>query len=170
MECPSCNRRLVGELREDHTYDFRCASCGWGKQTLESTEIVEDIQQIKWRVWPYWGLTLIFAMAGYWLLNGYAVAAFDFAFPDSTAREFFGEATPLLIYGTITLPTYLAMSWMFQPTFEVDDGKWFGWPLNNPFTWDDDYNFMKMVLAIFLWPGKFMIFTVQFTRAVLRGK
>lgn len=29
---------------------------------------------------------------------------------------------------------------------------------------------MKMVLAIVLWLGKFMIFTVQFTWAVLRGK
>lgn len=123
MECPSCNRRLVGELREDHTYNFACASCGWGKETLGSTEIIEDIQQIKRRVLPYWVLTLIFTAAGYWLLNGYAVSAFDFAFPDAAASEFFGDATPFLIYGTITLPTYLAASWVFQPTFEVDDGK-----------------------------------------------
>jgi len=65
--------------------------------------------------------------------------------------------------------TYLMAAYVINVTPDTSNLGWGGTMIDNPFSYEDDRNRAMLKLALFLWPGKVVWWTLGRTWQALRG-
>lgn len=102
---------------------------------------------ISLRLVACWVATLGFAVGPYLILEQ--------LLPVSGSKLFVGYVCGLL--------TYVGLAYLIEPSWDPENLGWWGGRIDNPFTWEDDWNRAMRNLAVALWPGKLMWRTVAHT-------
>jgi len=63
--------------------------------------------------------------------------------------------------GVLLLSVYLLLAWLFSPRPDTSNMGWFGGLLNNPFRISDNVNRWLLFFALFLLPGKLVLYAFQ---------
>ena len=64
---------------------------------------------------------------------------------------------------------YLMAAYVIEPNPDTSNLGWGGTMINNPFSYEDDHNRAMLKIALFLWPGKVVWWTLGRAYRVMRG-
>lgn len=173
MECPMCNRPVEqsespgGELR------LWCPACGWGAGEAEGVEAVlpgagAAPPPALWKIAVLWLLAPVIIVGPYFALRYGLPELFDIGF--SGADEVHARFVAALNgWYWIIMGFYLAAAGLFTPTYDPDNVGWLGGMIDNPFSFQDDFERMKRTLLFLLLPGKVVWMALKLTWARLRS-
>ncbi len=160
MECPVCARPLkrVRDHKTGKAYPY-CQYCGWGYQRLVEAKRKRDASQAQPTLD---GPTLIKLLVS-WLLGTAFVLG-----PYIAIRYLFPErgnwVDPVYWLG---MACYVFIAATVSPNVDRSNLGVGGTAIDNPFTFDDDWNRKLLMLAIALLPGKMVWFALRLTWALL---
>lgn len=83
-----------------------------------------------------------------------------------SATESSGAAAIALLF----VATYCLGAYRFSPRPDLDNVGWLGGLVDNPFRISDDYNRLLVVVAVVLWPGRFVTVSLRDFVGFLRGR
>ncbi|MEM1209787.1 MAG: hypothetical protein AAGI54_11020 [Planctomycetota bacterium] len=90
--------------------------------------------------------------------------------PHVAIVAFVPNAQPwMLITYWLCMATYLAASYLVNVSPDTSNLGLGGTLLNNPFSYEDDHNRAMLKIALFLWPGKLVLWTGVRAYRVIRG-
>jgi len=75
----------------------------------------------------------------------------------------------MLITYWLCMATYLAAAYLINVSPDTSNLGLGGTILNNPFSYEDDHNRVMLKIALFLWPGKLVLWTLVRAYRVVRG-
>ena len=80
--------------------------------------------------------------------------------------------TPFWIHLTywIVMVTYLLAAWTTNPEYDDTNLGWAGGLVDNPFSFEDDFNRLGLAVTLLLIPGKIVVWTLAATWLTLTGK
>ena len=179
MECPKCGQNIQGEKVPDGSLAFFCKACGWGRDHALARKAGMSLEDPPGRIVP---LSIWIKLALSWTaslvitLGPFLVIVFGLpALIDRIGLSNHSDATPAKLSADLTpiywiiLVVYLGLANILSPKFDPDNLGLFGGPwIDNPFTFEDDYNRVLMFFAIVLAPGKFVWFTIHRTIRVMK--
>ncbi|MEM6260236.1 MAG: hypothetical protein AAF711_10440 [Planctomycetota bacterium] len=70
----------------------------------------------------------------------------------------------------LCMVTYLMASYCIEITPDTSNLGWGGTMIDNPFSFEDDHNRAMLKIALFVWPGRVVWWTLGRTWRVIRGK
>ncbi|MFW6059590.1 MAG: hypothetical protein ACODAQ_05380 [Phycisphaeraceae bacterium] len=163
MNCPQCNRTVSQQQMPDGTLVFHCEKCGWGRQRLEAALAGGSGEPAPSAPSPartamtltFWWIVSFIIVLGPYLLLRFGVPALlvDEGQLAADAGQKLAGVLDRHYWWIIGL--YLLISFSVSPQPMSDYYGMFGMPtINNPFTYEDNYNRTMVGLAIVLMPGK----------------
>jgi hypothetical protein len=176
MDCPRCDKPVV----EDHTPDgakiFYCDACGWGKEKAREKKQGAEVAQIRIRYVPlktFLKLILLWLLSVLVVFGPFAALVFGIPIFVEAAEINIEPPTPAGVAGFLTpgywiaIAIYLLISILLSPSYDPDNLGLFGsrW-IDNPLSYEDDFNRTMRSLAILLLPGKYVWYTLRGTLRV----
>lgn len=177
MNCPKCNRKVSQQDMPDGSIVFHCNHCGWGNERLEAARAAgsaavasegPSLAGSAVRLMLWWVASLAVILGPYLLLRYALPMWLD---DQGTHAVQAGEklAAMLDTHYWWMIGGYLLISFTVSPRPISDYYGLFGSPtIDNPFTWEDNYNRTMATLAILLFPGKVVWHTIEQTFYLLR--
>jgi hypothetical protein len=163
MECPMCNRPVKQDETPDGELRLWCPACGWGAGDAPAEEADDHTDQTAvWKLLLLWAAGLTVVIGPYFALRYGLPSLFDIGLRG--ADEAYAKYLAALNgwYG-IGMATYLAAAGLFTPTYDPDNVGFFGGMIDNPFSFQDDYERTKRTLLFVLLPGKVFWAAVKLT-------
>ena len=161
--CPKCDCETRAGTLPDGEVAWYCPECGWGRDRFQKKDhagggrhtAAQSIPAITWLKLPVsWVLSLLIIIDPYltiiysilWLIENQC-----WNFIDISREKLIGVLNPA--YWIIT-GIYLLLAVVLSPTYDPDNLGMFGkrW-IDNPFSYEDDYNRLMQNFAILLLPG-----------------
>lgn len=183
MNCPKCNAEIQKEPQDDGGAVYRCPDCGWGSERLHGraedprdvnrgTLVVSRSTWIKLPIFWLLSLLIVFGPLAAICLGlplGAERAGWDFV--DVTPEELAANLTPGY---WIAMLVYVLVAGNVRMGVDTENLGLFGTWMDNPFSYEDDANRFMLRLAVVLYPGKIVWFTVAGTAKLmwllLRGR
>lgn len=162
MECPACGRPVQQHKLPDGSIDFSCGSCGWGQGPPPPEWQDEPARPSLGRLGLYWVLAVLVVLGPYLALRIGVPMLLD------TGVQAFAEASDRFV-GALNVhywwvaAAYVFLSAAFSPTYDHDKLGWFGGYIDNPFSWQDDWERQKRTWAAILLPGKVVVAAITLT-------
>lgn len=168
MDCPMCGASATQEEQGDALKVY-CARCGWG--TGEAVDAVPDAPVAAtawWWLLLLWVAAVAVVVGPYFALRYGLPELFDIGLPGGDeAHARYLDA--LNSWYAFVMATYLASAGLFTPTYDPDNVGWFGGMIDNPFSFQDDFERMKRTLLIVLLPGKVFWVALKLTWERITG-
>lgn len=179
MHCPSCRAELEEEAIADGTAERFCPACGWGRDRVLQRKIASagglapetPDRRVPAGVWLKlalaWPASVAFVLGPYLAMtHGFPLLAEqqNWGFLHVTSQ---GMAEKLNPYYWIAAAVYVALAALVTPSVDVEDLGLWGTFINNPFSYEDDYNRLMLKIAALLAPGKLIWFTLWGTVRVV---
>lgn len=156
MDCPACNFPIREQKLPDGSVDFSCPKCGWGKGGAAYSRHDEPAR-------PSAGRVAIFILAALLVVFGpYLALRIGIPILFDTGSQAFAEASDRLIaalnfhYWWI-MALYIMLSALISPSYDRENLGWLGGFVDNPFSWQDDWERQKRAWAFFFAPGKAVV-------------
>lgn len=162
MDCPSCAQRIEPKRLPDGSSDYSCPKCGWGRGPARQASNNEPERPSAGRVAGLLLLAIVVVVGPYVALRVGIPIAFD------NGSQAFADASDRLI-GLINIhywwiaALYIFLAAVFSPTYDRDNIGWFGGLVDNPFSFQDDWERQKRAWAFMLLPGKIVITAAAIT-------
>ncbi len=178
MRCPKCAQKVTKQKLPDGSSVFFCDACGWGQDRLENIEqsggttaCPEPVTTAKtWlKLLLFWLLSLLVVFAPFALIVfgvPLLVQKLELNFVTTSPEKIAAALHPAY---WIVIGVYILLSNLFSPQYEPDNLGLFGRPyIDNPFSYEDDYNRTMRTMAFLLYPGKVVGYTVVGTVRVIK--
>ncbi len=154
MDCPACAQPVKQHQGPDGGIAFSCPQCGWGTNAEAKVQHDSDTPR------PSIGLVIgLWPLAWLIVLGPYLALRFGIpAFADTGVTAF--EDASARIVGLLDIhywwifAIYLFLAAVFTPTYDSDKTGWFGGYIDNPFSFEDDWERQKRAWFFMLLPGK----------------
>lgn len=185
MLCPRCGNDVTsGELPGGGTA-FHCETCGWGRQAFEAARVGGEGGEGSEPAAP---LTMgVFArLLGMWIISAAIVLGPYYGIIHggpllaSSITGGLAEVSSARIAEGLTpgywiaMAIYLALGLVFTPKVDMTNLGWFGGMVDNPFSYEDNWNRTLFTFAILLFPAKVVCATLGGTwrlgRRIVTGK
>ena len=168
MECPVCNQPVQQNESPDGELRLWCAACGWGAGDVGDADEVPGEPTALWKLLLLWVAAAIVVVGPYFALRYGLPSLFDIGLRG--ADEAYAKYLAALNgwYGII-MAFYLAAAGLFTPTYDPNNVGWFGGMVDNPFSYQDDFERTKRTVLFLLLPGKLFWAAVKLTWYRLRG-
>lgn len=177
MDCPRCNHHLQPERTDIEGVIYHCTQCGWGSDRLSAQDPTDEnlssltpkIPAATWIKLPIFLSISVLIVVGPFLLLVFGPAVFSI----SVGWEFL-DADPDRIAASLTpgywiaVVLYLILASLIEGGVDFGNLGLFGTTIDNPFSREDDFNRMMLVVTILLIPGKFVNFTLKGTFLILK--
>ena len=157
MECPRCKYPITYVKSSDgNEVVAQCKQCGWGKQP---GGLLDDQMDARPGTLDY--LKLMFAwVVGLALVIGPYVALLIY----------WPSAPPWIhIAYWLGMAVYLMAAATTTPEVDTDNLGWAGGLIDNPFSFQDDFNRKVLFFTIALIPGKIACYAIAATYRLIRG-
>jgi len=168
MECPICNKPVEQNESPDGELRLWCPACGWGAEEASDGDPSGGAPTALWKLPLLWIGAAIVVVGPYLALRYGLPSLFDIGLRG--ADEAYAKYMAVLNgwYGII-MAFYLAAAGLFTPTYDPNNVGWFGGMVDNPFSFQDDFERTKRTLLFVLLPGKLFWAAVKLTWYRLRG-
>jgi hypothetical protein len=169
MDCPICNHPITVVETEHAGAAPVCSNCGWGKGKLTGPEATRpqrlgDVRPVEFfKLALLWVFALLIVFGPYfgilWLRDWFASDAGGSAMISEEALR--DGLNPKY---WIALAIYLGVALLIRPSVDRENLGLFGSPfLDNPFSFEDDWNRAMLWLTIMLLPGRIVWIAVGAT-------
>lgn len=181
MECPRCGREIEPKTLPNGKTVRHCQVCGWGQERVEAALGGEEKPRREGRVTGktfiklglMWLITLLIILGPYYLIV-YGIGAglsqtgtFQTLGLSPTPESVSEAINPKYWY---VIGIYLLICLAFSPGYDPDNLGLFGSPMvDNPFTYEDDWNRMMLTFVALMLPGKFVLWTLHGSWQVLKA-
>lgn len=173
MDCPSCNRPIKPSDGTDGSLSFSCGHCGWGQDRVAQAgdDTPAELEPVNWgRLGLYWFGALIIVIGPFIGLH----VALSMGLTQMPALEehiAMDRVYALLnVHYWWVMAVYVFLAALITPSVDRDNlgigGTW----IDNPFSYEDDFNRAMMTLAIVLLPGKVVWIALRNTFYVLTAR
>ena len=172
MDCPSCNRPISPVEKPDGSLAFACGHCGWGQERLADTgdSAPAELEPVNWgKLGAYWAGALIIVLGPWVALRVGLPLGLEQApgLEEHIAMDRVYAFINLHYWWIMALYVFVAS--LITPRVDRDNlgvgGTW----IDNPFSFDDDYNRAMLKLSIVLMPGKVVWIAIRNTFYVVMG-
>lgn len=154
MECPNCTAPVAQAEEPDGSLNIYCPSCGWGADSSGPPEpAAPPTRPSAWLVLGLWLLSAVVVLGPYFGLRfgvPYMLDVGTNAFDEATSRFI----AVLNVHYWWVIALYIFLSGVFTPNVRREDMGWFGGWVDNPFSWEDDWERQKFGFAVMFAPGK----------------
>ena len=173
MDYPNCNQSINPTEKPDGSLAFACGHCGWGQDRLVDSgdDAPAELEPVNWgKLAAYWTGALIVVFGPYIALRIGVPLAIAQApgLEDHIAMD--RVMTMINMHYWWIMALYVTIAALITPSVDRDNMGLGGTWIDNPFSFDDDYNRAMFKLAIFLLPGKVVWIAIRNTYYVLTMK
>lgn len=175
--CPSCNSDLIATTLPHGGAIHTCRECGWGSDRLRDRKLQAGIDTAPDRSIPirtilklpiFWALSAL-VVFGPWIAIVYGIPALaeqqGWTYIEATPQSLAADLNPVYWY---VMAAYLALASLVKGAIQFDNLGLFGTMIDNPFSFEDDWNRSMLTLGLLLLPGKLVVFTVAGTFKVFQ--
>jgi hypothetical protein len=166
LNCPSCGKPTQQDRAPDGSASIFCPQCGWGRDDGSAQETGDSDKPPIWAVGAMWALAALVCFGPYVALRLGIPALLDIgpqAFDDATDRLM----AILNVHYWWVMAIYVFLCGVFSPTYDPDKVGLFGGLVDNPLSWEDDFERQKRAWAFFLLPGKSVWMACILTRRLI---
>jgi len=162
MECPVCNCPVRQE-EQGGALRVWCSSCGWGTETAQVDEVSLPVEKASvGQLMLWWAGALLVVVGPYFALRYGLPSLFDIGL--SGAEEAYARYLAVLnSWYALVMALYLGAAGALTPTYDPNNVGWFGGMIDNPFSFQDDFERVKRTLVLVLLPGKVFWVAVKLT-------
>jgi hypothetical protein len=165
VDCPACNKPVTQSPAPGGGVTFFCTHCGWGGIPSSVTPTKSERPAI-WKVLLLWIVAIVIVVGPY--------LALMFGIPElmDVGPAAFDEAADRILalvrfnYWWV-LAIYLFISVVFTPTYDSDRVGFFGGFIDNPFSFEDDWERQKRAWLFMLLPGKTVWVAIVMTKRLI---
>lgn len=169
MECPVCNRPVIQAETPEGELKIWCSACGWGADGGSSGGASQGAEPAAlWKIALLWLVAIAVIAGPYVALRFWLPGLFDIGLRG--ADEAYARYLAALNgwYGLV-MAGYLAAAGLFTPTYDPNNVGLFGGLMDNPFSFQDDWERTKRTFLMLLLPGKVVWVAVKLTWQRIRG-
>jgi len=161
MRCPNCNAVIARGARRPES--LACARCGWGGQPAGDSSGSDagatdplagrpTVRAIVLGIGWIWSVAFFVIPLG-WLWF------YETDWPAWTD-----------VVGAFALLAYVGAAWVSDVRYDQSECGLFGGLIDNPFSYEDDWERFKRSIVLTLLPGKLIVYTWQGTLNLLLGR